>query len=185
MSEPAVAGVTRRKLVATRLAPAISLRRWRVLAGVLAGAALTMEAASLVVMVANSATTDLSQLGFNGIAILDRRPDLPDRRVARSRRGGTRIRSDGSSSRSALALTATLVVGQYDYYGRVVRPGAVPLTDLASWLGIWTWVPGFVLVFVLVLLFPDGSLPSRRWRPVLWLAAVAAVLMAVPAPSPA
>jgi hypothetical protein len=36
-----------------------------------------------------------------------------------------------------------------------------------------------ILLFVLVLLFPDGRLPSRRWRPVLWaLAVVAAGLVA-------
>lgn len=29
------------------------------------------------------------------------------------------------------------------------------------------------LLFFLVLLFPDGRLPSRRWRPVLWATAVA------------
>ena len=40
--------------------------------------------------------------------------------------------------------------------------------------------PGFVLLFVTILLFPDGRLPSRRWRPVLWAAWVAAGLVLVP-----
>ena len=30
--------------------------------------------------------------------------------------------------------------------------------------------PGFGLLAVALLLFPDGRLPSRRWRPALWLA---------------
>jgi ABC-type multidrug transport system fused ATPase/permease subunit len=52
-----------------------------------------------------------------------------------------------------------------------------PGGELASWLGSWTNVPGIVLgsVFV-ILLFPDGHLPSRRWRPVAWLGAAVAVV---------
>ena len=36
---------------------------------------------------------------------------------------------------------------------------------------LWLWVPFVALVTVyLFLLFPDGRLPSPRWRPVGWLA---------------
>jgi hypothetical protein len=42
---------------------------------------------------------------------------------------------------------------------------------LAEWVGSWVWMAGIgpVATFAL-LLFPDGRLPSRRWRPVAWLA---------------
>ena len=33
-------------------------------------------------------------------------------------------------------------------------------------------VPSFTLLAVAVLLFPDGRLPSERWRPLLWIAAL-------------
>lgn len=33
------------------------------------------------------------------------------------------------------------------------------------------WLPGLLLLPLIVLLFPDGHLPSSRWRPVLWLGA--------------
>ena len=40
----------------------------------------------------------------------------------------------------------------------------------AQWAGTWAWGVGVGLAVVVLLLFPDGRLPSRRWRPVLWLA---------------
>jgi hypothetical protein len=40
-----------------------------------------------------------------------------------------------------------------------------------GWLGSWPWYIAFGLIITfLPLLFPDGRLPSRRWRPVAWLA---------------
>jgi len=52
------------------------------------------------------------------------------------------------------------------------REGA-GMTVLA-WVGTWIWIAGMgpTVTFGL-LLFPDGRLPSRRWRAVGWLAAVA------------
>ena len=46
----------------------------------------------------------------------------------------------------------------------------------SAWLSQWLWSsPVVVLGTFLLLLFPDGHLPSRRWRPVAWLAAAVAV----------
>ena len=53
-------------------------------------------------------------------------------------------------------------------------PGTTPaLVDLLFWLGAWTYIPVFMLpgTFV-VLLFPTGKLPSRRWRSFAWLTAI-------------
>ncbi|MEO8477076.1 MAG: histidine kinase [Actinomycetota bacterium] len=42
----------------------------------------------------------------------------------------------------------------------------------SDWLGAWIWMVGITLAMTFVLLvFPDGHLPSRRWRPVAWFAA--------------
>src|SRR5580658_6070671 len=40
---------------------------------------------------------------------------------------------------------------------------------LTNWLG-WIWFVGLALCVFVVLLFPSGHLPSRRWRPVAWAA---------------
>jgi hypothetical protein len=69
---------------------------------------------------------------------------------------------------------------QYATYGLITAPGSVVLADVASWVSDWVWCPGTVLSFLLVLIFPDGRLPSRRWRPVVWLGIAAVVLQTVP-----
>lgn len=46
----------------------------------------------------------------------------------------------------------------------------------ASWLVQWTWWPPYAVIPLLLLLAPDGALPSPRWRPVRVLLSAAAVL---------
>jgi signal transduction histidine kinase len=47
---------------------------------------------------------------------------------------------------------------------------------VGEWLGMTGWLPGASGWILTFLLFPDGHLPSRRWRLVLWLGAVGFVL---------
>ena len=62
-----------------------------------------------------------------------------------------------------------------------VASGNLPLASELSWVAVWAWVPGFTLFSTLgILLFPTGRLPSRRWWPVVALAAVAFVLLLLP-----
>jgi hypothetical protein len=78
-----------------------------------------------------------------------------------------------------LLLSAGLVAAlgafglEYGVYAIVARAAPLPGGVLGAWLGSWTWVVyvAGILPFVL-LLFPDGQVPSRRWR----LAGGAAVL---------
>jgi hypothetical protein len=61
--------------------------------------------------------------------------------------------------------------------GLTSRRLSLPGGDLASWLTSWTNVPGIVILAAfLILLFPDGRPPSRRWRPVAWAGAVILVV---------
>jgi signal transduction histidine kinase len=42
---------------------------------------------------------------------------------------------------------------------------------IARWLNLWIWIPATLLPLTyLLLLFPDGRLPSPRWRSVAWAA---------------
>ncbi len=70
---------------------------------------------------------------------------------------------------------------QYSRYGLVTSPGSILGAAVAVWLAKWIWAPatGILLVYS-SLLFPDGRLPSKRWRPVAGLGAVAIVGAAVP-----
>jgi signal transduction histidine kinase len=57
-------------------------------------------------------------------------------------------------------------------------------TNLALWVEQWAWFPPAVLPMTfLLLLFPDGRPPSRRWRPIVWASAAgliaATLVMAV------
>ena len=65
----------------------------------------------------------------------------------------------------------------YSIYG-VAKPGSVPFPIAIGTLGNqWLWVPTVGLLGIyLLLLFPDGRLPSRRWRPLAWLSGALLVL---------
>jgi hypothetical protein len=68
------------------------------------------------------------------------------------------------------------MIESYGLYG-LARPGSVPFPVAVYALGEWLWVPTVgLLAIYLVLLFPDGRLPSRRWRPFAWLSGAAIVL---------
>ncbi|MBB5966985.1 sensor histidine kinase [Planomonospora venezuelensis] len=68
----------------------------------------------------------------------------------------------------------SLAMGAYGLLG-INDPGlGLPLADPLMWLSNWLWAPAYLTVPTLfLLLFPDGALPSRRWRPAAALAAAA------------
>ncbi len=71
-----------------------------------------------------------------------------------------------------LAFSLAGTAGEYDVYALQTRPGSLPGGEYMAWLENWLWVPAVVLIGTfMVLLFPDGRLPSRRWRVVAWLCA--------------
>ena len=138
-----------------------------------------MTAGALVLMVPNSSGTSLEYLGFNGVGGLMLGTIYPILGwLIATRRPENRI--GWMFLVIGVSQAASGFVSEYAIYGLLTRPGALPFADIAAWIGVWVWVPGFVLLFVTILLFPDGRLPSRRWRPVLWVAWVGAGLALVP-----
>jgi hypothetical protein len=56
----------------------------------------------------------------------------------------------------------------------------VPTSVALDALTQWTWVPPVGLLGIyMILLFPDGKLPSRRWRPLAWFSGAVMVLVSV------
>ncbi len=65
---------------------------------------------------------------------------------------------------------------EYALYAYIVRPGT-PGLKVAAWIEAWFWFPALMMPFtLLLLLFPDGHPPSRRWRPLLGVILAALVI---------
>ncbi|MGZ5306339.1 MAG: GAF domain-containing sensor histidine kinase [Actinomycetota bacterium] len=72
------------------------------------------------------------------------------------------------------------VLTEYSRYVSYTRPGILPGGVVAMWVANWVWAPGFSLVLIFsFLLFPDGRLPSARWRPAAWCSAAIVVFLTV------
>jgi signal transduction histidine kinase len=72
----------------------------------------------------------------------------------------------------AIASCAGLAfaLSEYSSYGLVTRPGSLPAAEFAAVFAELMWVGILALSFTyLPLLFPDGRLPSPRWRPFAWI----------------
>ncbi len=87
------------------------------------------------------------------------------------------------------ATLITVGLAGSDYGGVSVERlgGTLPGTVAIAWLSSWIWVPAIGLAVIFIpLLFPNGRLPSRRWRPILWysIAAIAAASLSALRPGP-
>ncbi|MGH9136190.1 MAG: sensor histidine kinase [Acidimicrobiales bacterium] len=85
----------------------------------------------------------------------------------------------------AVVADARLVAAGFDAPMLELAVGVVPAdlpldASIPLWVMNWLWVPAPVLaVTMLPLVFPDGRLPSRRWRPVVAAAAAGAAMLVV------
>ncbi len=75
-----------------------------------------------------------------------------------------------------------MLIDTFEYYSTygVTQRGSVPFPEAIAALNNWLWVPPVGLVGTyLLLLFPDGKLPSKRWRRLTWLLGAVIVLLSI------
>jgi signal transduction histidine kinase len=72
-----------------------------------------------------------------------------------------------------LGLSLCVVLGvmgeDYPIYALRTNPGSLPAPEWVLWVSGWTFGIAGAAVPLIILLFPSGTVPSRRWRPVPWL----------------
>ena len=61
-------------------------------------------------------------------------------------------------------------------WGHYATDEDLPGGPAGEWVILWSWIVDFAVLTVVFFLFPDGRMPSRRWRPWLWVLAAGTVL---------
>jgi hypothetical protein len=81
---------------------------------------------------------------------------------------------------ASLALATTGWARAWYVHAEYAAPGSQPVPGVVLWFANWIFVWGFFpLITALLLLFPDGRLPSRRWWPVAALTGLALACLTV------
>jgi len=141
-------------------------------------------AAALVLTGLNAGQMGTAQIGIYGVSALAGVMYAGIGRLIASRVPGNAI--GWLLCLIGLSLAAVMLTEQYALHGLATAPGSLPAARLAGWLSGTLFVPAFAPVFFLVLLFPDGRLPSREmhasWPS--WCSFSAAVMAPLPADMP-
>ena len=88
----------------------------------------------------------------------------------------------------ATAIAALFLIWPKLYAGLAIDLGWtwLPAPDWIYWIGQFSWVAVFQLFLVLLpLYYPDGRLPGRRWRVLLWASALMVLIAFITALDPA
>ena len=141
-------------------------RRVRVAAWPLAGFTACVLVAALVLAALNASRLGTVRTGADLLLAVAVGVGVATSQLIISRRPGNAI--GWLLGLIELSLAASMFTDQYALYGLATASGSLPAARTAGWAaGVLATVTVMLLAF-LILLFPDGRLPSRRWRPVLW-----------------
>jgi hypothetical protein len=58
---------------------------------------------------------------------------------------------------------------EYAIYALLAQPTSLPAGEALAWLATWVWILYVGCIALSLLLFPNGRLPSSRWRWLAWL----------------
>jgi signal transduction histidine kinase len=98
---------------------------------------------------------------------------------------GTLIAARRQNRIGWIFITIALGFGLYAFswayvvHGLVTSPGSLRGTTYLAWERSWVLTFAFAPIPLLLLLFPTGRVPSRRWRPVAWILIAGPALNAI------
>jgi hypothetical protein len=140
-------------------------------------ASVLLSALGIVFLVLSASTPTPSGFGFRGADILFALSFSTVGAVVAGRRPQNPV---GWVFCAGGLVAATVgFAAEYSVYAVLTRPGSLPLGAEVAWVAEWIWWLLLGAVAYVFLLFPDGRLLSRRWRPLAWLAGIGPAIMAV------
>ena len=77
---------------------------------------------------------------------------------------------------AAACVSAVAHLGaEYAIYALLAQPDSLPAGEALAWLAYWVWIVFIGCIVLSLLLFPNGRLPSRRWRWLAWLSVLSTI----------
>jgi hypothetical protein len=140
--------------------------RTQALAWVLAALAVFLLIATMVLLGLNAVQVDTTRILLSAILDLAVLAYAGSGRLITSRRPGNAV--GWLLGLIGVSIATSTFAEQYTVYGLATARGSVPATRQVGTLAGAAAVLTVILLLFLILLFPDGRLPSRRWRPVAW-----------------
>jgi hypothetical protein len=140
--------------------------RTQALAWALTALAVLLLIAAMVLLGLNAVQVDTTRILLSAILDLAVLAYAGSGRLITSRRPGNAV--GWLLGLIGVSIATSTFAEQYTVYGLATARGSVPAARQVGTLAGAAAVLTVILLLFLILLFPDGRLPSRRWRPVAW-----------------
>ena len=80
---------------------------------------------------------------------------------------------------AACIIAVAHLSAEYAINALLARPDSLPAGEALAWLASWVWILSIGCAVLSLLLFPNGRLPSSRWRWLAWLSVLVTIAGAV------